>query len=183
MTQENTVLDEDTTKVIDEANPTVESLITEDVAEQVDKTIPYDRFKAKVDEANALKEKLAAFETAQAEKERKELEDAENYKALYEGAIEKVKQVEQQALLSKKSALLTQAGYDEQTAKLLIKLVDGEDDETIAESIKVLRTSIPTNGEYGDPGAFNGAKAKPVAVDNEEIGRNAITKVLHKIKL
>src|SRR5690625_6307543 len=59
----------------------------EETADKVDNKIPYARFKEKVDEANALKEKLAEIEKEQAEAKRKELEEQENYKALYEQAM------------------------------------------------------------------------------------------------
>src|SRR5690625_3610687 len=67
-------VDEEATN-IDESTPTDESLKTDEPKGVDSKHIPYDRFKAKVDEANALKEKLAEFENAQAEAERKKLEE------------------------------------------------------------------------------------------------------------
>src|SRR5690625_6740477 len=54
------------------ANSTDESLKTDEPKEVDSKHIPYDRFKAKVDEANALKEKLAEIEKANEEAERSE---------------------------------------------------------------------------------------------------------------
>src|SRR5690625_3040426 len=161
---------------IDEATSTDESLITEEQKEVDNQRIPYDRFKAKVDEANALKEKLAKIERQQEEAKRKELEETEQYKELYE-------QAKQEALATKKSAMLAQAGYDDEQTKLLTKLVEGETDEEISESIKLLKATIPTKDNYGDPSAFNGAKEKPKTVDAEEVGRNAVSRVLHKIKL
>src|SRR5690625_3164843 len=71
----------------------------------------------------------------------------------------------------------------EEQAQLLVKLVESDDDEAIAESIKLLKASVPTQDNYADPSAFNGAKDKPVVTDNEEVGRNAVSRVLHKIKL
>src|SRR5690625_3804331 len=117
---------------IDETNPTDESLKTEEQKEAiVDTKIPYERFKAKVDEANALKEKLAEIEKEQEEAKRKELEEKEEYKTLYEKALEDAEQAKQEALSIKKNALLLQAGYGEEQAKLLVKLVEGEDEESI----------------------------------------------------
>src|SRR5690606_24490880 len=119
---------------VDETNPTDESKNTE--AQNVDNKIPYDRFKAKVDEANALKEKLAEFEKAQEEAKRKELEEQNEYKTLYEQALEQAAQAKAEAIGIKKNALLAQAGYSAEQTKLLSKLVDGETDEEISESIK-----------------------------------------------
>src|SRR5690625_1816724 len=169
----------------DEKNSTDESLKTEEPKKEtnVDNKIPYDRFKAKVDEANALKEKLAEIERQQEEAKRKELEETEQYKELYEQALKQAEQAKQEALATKKSAMLAQAGYDDEQTKLLTKLVEGETDEEISESIKLLKATIPAKDNYGDPSAFNGAKEKPKTVDAEEVGRNAVSRVLHKIKL
>lgn len=168
---------------IDESTSTDGSQNTDEQKGGGATTIPYDRFKQKVDEANALKEKLAEFESAQAESERKKLEEQNEYKTLYEQALEQADQAKQEALSTKKNALLTRAGYGEKQTNHLLKLVSGDTDEEIAESIAELQKAFPLQDDYGDPGAFNGAKAKPETVDAEEVGRTAISKVLHKIKL
>lgn len=166
---------------IDESETSDETQNTEET--NVDNTIPYDRFKQKVDEANALKKKLADIEEKQAEAERKELEEQNEYKTLYEQALEEANQAKQEALNTQKNALLTQAGYSAEQAQLLVKLVDGESVEEIAESIKLLQATVPAQDEYGDPSAMNGEKDKPKTADNEELGRNAVSRVLHKIRL
>ena len=183
MTKENK--DVETNEVgsnIDETDSSDETQNTDEET-KVDNPIPYDRFKQKVDEANALKEKLVKIERQQEEAKRKELEEQNEYKTLYEQALEQAEQAKQEALATKKSALLAQAGYGEEQTKLLAKLVEGETDEEISESIKLLQATIPAQDNYGDPSAFNGAKVKPKTVDNEELGRNAVSRVLHKIRL
>ena len=166
---------------IDESNPTDESLKTDEPKEVDSKHIPYDRFKAKVDEANALKEKLAEIERANEEAARKKLEEQNEYKKLYEQAQEQAEQAKQEALATKKSAQLAQAGYSEEQTKLLTKLVEGETDEEISESIKLLKTTIPAQDNYGDPSAFNGAKAKPEPTDKTEIGAKAFERIKNKL--
>src|SRR5690625_5407828 len=111
----------------DDTNPSDETKNTDE--HNVDNKIPYDRFKAKVDEANALKEKLAEIERQQEEAKRKELEEQNEYKTLYEQALEQAEQAKQEALGIKKNALLAQAGYGEEQTKLLAKLVEGERSE------------------------------------------------------
>src|SRR5690625_2977533 len=165
---------------IDEATSTDESLNTEEQKE-VDNKIPYDRFKAKVDEANALKEKLAEIERKQEEDKRKELEEQNEYKTLYEQAKKDAEQAKQEALNVKKDALLTQAGYSQEQAKLLVKLVDGEDDEEISESIKQLRAAIPAQDNYADPSAMNGKKDKPETVGADEVGAKVFERIKNKI--
>lgn len=164
-------------------NSTDASLNTDEQSKEVDNKIPYERFKEKVDEANALKEKLAEIERQQEEAKRKELEEQNEYKTLYEQALQQAEQAKQEALNLRKQSLLTQAGYDENQAKLLVKLVEGDDEETIAESIKQIQSTVPVKDNYADPSAFNGQKSKPKTVDAEELGRNAVSRVLHKIKL
>src|SRR5690625_7421800 len=118
-----------------QANTTDESLNTEgQMKESVgNQRIPYERFKAKVDEANALKEKLAEIEREKEEAKRKELEETEQYKELYEQAIKEKEQARQEALAIRKQALLSQAGYDNEQSKLLVKLVEGNEEKEIEE--------------------------------------------------
>src|SRR5699024_846584 len=165
------------------ANSTDESLKTDEPKEVDSKHIPYDRFKAKVDEANALKEKLAEFEEAKAEAERKKLEEQNEYKTLYEQALQQAEQAKAEALGTKKSALLSAVGYSEEQVGLLTKLVEGETDEEIAESIKHLQAAIPAQDKYGDPSAFNAEKAKPKPRDAYTIGRKVVSIVLQSIIL
>src|SRR5690625_1128868 len=166
-----------------QANPTDESLKTEEQTKESvgNQRIPYERFKAKVDEANALKERLAEIEREQEEAKRKELEETEQYKELYEQALQQAEQAKAEALNTRKSALLTKSGYSDEQAKLLLKLVDGETDEEITESIKQLQATIPTQDNYGEPNPFNGAKEKPETIDADEIGATMFERVKNKI--
>lgn len=166
---------------IDENNSTDASQNTEEPTKKVDNRIPYERFKEKVDEANALKEKLAEIEKAQEDAKRKELEEQNEYKQLYEQALEQAEQARQESLSIKKSALLTQAGYGAEQTKLLAKLVEGETDEELADSIKLLKATIPVKDEYGDPSAFNGEKKKPDTVGADEIGAKMFERIKNKI--
>src|SRR5690625_4733911 len=163
----------------DDTNPSDETKNTDE--HNVDNKIPYDRFKAKVDEANALKEKLAEIERQQEEAKRKELEEQNEYKTLYEQALQQAEQAKQEAIGIKKNALLTQAGYGSDQAKLLVKLIEGETDEEISESIKLLQATIPVQDEYGDPSAFNGAKDKPETVSADELGAKVFERIKGKI--
>ena len=170
------------TETIDETNPTDESKNTGEPNVEGQK-IPYDRFKQKVDEANALKEKLAEIEKEQAEKERKELEEKENYKALYEQVLEQIEETKSKALSVKKETALKIAGYDDEQVNLLSKLIEGERDEEISASVEQIKAKFPIKDNYADPSPFNGQKEKPKSVDAEEVGRNAVSRVLHKIRL
>src|SRR5690625_108391 len=133
--------------------------------------------------AREKKKRDDAVKAAEAEAERKRLEEQNDYKTLYEQAQQQAEQAKAEALGIKKSALRTQAGYSEEQAQLLVKLVEGDEDEAIAAAIKLLTATVPTQDTYADPSASNGEKDKPVETDNEEVGRNAVSRVLHKIKL
>src|SRR5690625_1136649 len=184
-TENNEQVNEESTNIDEgqaQEKPTDESLKTEEQTKDNDsKHIPYDRFKAKVDEANALKEKLAEIEKAQEETKRKELEEQNEYKQLYEQALQQAEQAKQEALSTKKSALLTQAGYDAEQAQMLVTLVEGETDDEISESIKRVQATIPAKDGYGDPSAFNGAKAKPETVGADDIAATQFERIKNKI--
>ena len=92
--EQQTNIDEGQTK----NNSTDASLNTDEQSKEVDNKIPYERFKEKVDEVNALKEKLAAIEKEQADAKRKELEEQNEYKTLYEQALQQAEQAKQEAL-------------------------------------------------------------------------------------
>src|SRR5690625_6947199 len=133
-----------------ETNATDASLNTAEQTDQDDKggentRRPYERFKQKVDEVNQLKERLAQIEEEQAQAKRKELEEQERYKELYEQALQEKEQARKEALSLRKIDGLRQAGYSEEQAKLLVKLVDGEDEESIAESIKQIQSTVPVD--------------------------------------
>jgi|SRR5690625_52293 len=171
-----------------ETSATDASLNTAEQTEQddkggEDKRIPYERFKQKVDEVNQLKEKLAQIEREQAEAEKAELEAQNNYKKLYEQAVQEKEQAEQAALSLRKTDALRKAGYSDEQSQLLVKLIEGDDDEAIAESIEQIKATVPITDNYADPSTFNGRAAKPKTVDAEELGRSAVSRVLHKIKL
>src|SRR5690625_2524705 len=147
-----------------ESSATDASLNTEEQAdlsekEVESKRIPYERFKQKVDEANALKEKLAQIEREQAEAEKAELEAQNKYKELYEQAVQEKEQAEQAALSLRKTVALRKAGYSDEQSQLLVKLIEGDDDEAIAESIEQIKAIVLYTDYYADPSTFYGSAA------------------------
>ena len=166
---------------IDEATSTDESLNTEEQKEVDNQRIPYDRFKAKVDEVNALKEKLDQFEKEQAENKRKELEEQEKYKELYEQAQAEIASVNAQRIEDKKQATLKGVGYDDEQVALLSKLIDGSTDEEIAESVELITAKFPIKDSYADPSPFNGTKEKPATTTAEDHARSILERIKHKL--
>src|SRR5699024_10413990 len=73
--------------------------------------------------------------------------------------------------------------YSDSQISRYLSHVDGETAEEIKASVFKLSAEIPPNDPYGDPSPMNGAKSKPKPVDRLEVGRNAIKRVINKIRL
>src|SRR5699024_11855990 len=65
-------------------------------------------------------------------------------------------QAEQAALSLRKTDALRKAGYSDEQSQLLVKLIEGDDDEAIAESIEQIKATVPITDNYADPSTFNG---------------------------
>lgn len=156
---------------------------TDEEIKKVDTKIPYERFKAKVDEVNALKKELDNIKKQQEAQETKELEEQQKYKELYEQSLQKLEQMKGDALNTVKDALLVQAGYSQDQTELLRKLVTGETDGEIKQSIEELKKTIPVAPTYADPSPMNGQRETPKAVDGEEEGRSRFQRLLDGGKL
>lgn len=72
--------------------------------------------------------------------------------------------------------------YSDEQIERYAKFIEGETAEEIKQNVSQLDIP-PANDNYADPSLMNGAKAQPRTIDKAEIGRNAIRRVLHKIKL
>lgn len=147
-----------------------------------DKKIPYERFKDKVDEVNRLKAKLDEFEKSQEEARIAELQEQEKFKELYEEAVKKIEQFNQQSHELKVSTKLKEAGYTDEQVASLHKLVEGDSDEEIEKSINVIKETFPTR-TYVDPSPDNRKKQRPESVDGEDIGRNMFERLFNSGKL
>lgn len=143
--------------------------------------IPYDRFKQKVDEANELKRKLAEIESAQAEAERKKLEEQNEFKSLYEQAqaeIERVKaEAQAVAINAKKDSLLTKAGYSEEQIAVLRNTVAGNTDEELAQAVASLSAVIAPKQTYIHQTPLGGGNTKPPQNDPVSFGRDLFDRV------
>jgi len=143
-----------------------------------DKRIPYDRFKAKVDEVNALQKRLDKIEREQADKERKELEEQNRYKELYEEALKTIETQKENDVKRTKESLLKDVGYSDGQISRLVKLVDGDTEEEIKASIDELKADFPVPKKYADPSAGNGQGRSPEQVEGEEIGHKLFDRLL-----
>lgn len=144
-----------------------------------EQAIPYDRFKAKVDEANALKEQLAKFQEAEEAKKLAELTEAERAKAEADKLREQLDAIKGDALKAKKEALLAKAGYTAEQVDKYVKYLVGDTDEELDASLKELVADIsPKQKNYADPANNGGGKrAEPKKKDLHEKGASAFQRL------
>ena len=156
---------------IDEKQPQQPSAETKNTDnQQVSNKVPYERFKEKVDEVNALKAQLAELQKAQEEAEKKRLEEQNEYKKLYEKAVKELEEFKRQTLNAKKDALLAKAGYDDEQIRVLRNTLTGETDEELAQSIEQVKAVFPPKPKYVDPSPMNGERDRPEPIDERDIG-------------
>lgn len=142
--------------------------------------VPYDRFKTKVDEVNALKAQLAIIEAAQAETERKALEEQNDFKTLYEQAQVQIEANKADALKAKKDAHLIQAGYTAEQVEVLRSTIGGDTDEEITKSIEAITNAIPPQQRHIDPTPLGGGDTKPTPKGNDGLGLSLYERVMGK---
>lgn len=175
--------EETTEEVIDNTTESAETENTDtDVVDVEGNKVPYDRFKTKVDEVNALKAKLEAIETEAAEAERKALEEQNDYKTLYEQSQATLESQKADVLEAKKDALLAQAGYSDEQAERYKRYIDGQSDEELAQALKQLIADIPPKKNYIDPSPMGGGDSKPKPSDGEELGKKMYDRIKHKLR-
>ena len=153
---------------------------------QSEQKIPYERFKQKVAEANALKEKLAEFERQQSEAETKRLEEANEFKALYEQSQARIAEIEAQAkateLNAKKQSLLLEAGYTADKLADLLDFVTGDDEEGVKASVEKLVRVAPPKALPVDPAVNGGNRQQPDQQDGTELGKAMYERIKNKIR-
>ena len=133
--------------------------------------------------ARAEKKREEAVQKERDEAERKRLEEAQEYKTLAEQYKSELETLKLDAVKAKKESLLTQAGYSGEQVALLSKLVDGDTDEDMAESIETLKSTVPPKPKYVDPSAGNGNRDKPEQTDLEDEGKSLYQRLKAKGKI
>lgn len=125
----------------------------------------------------------------QDDKDEEEEHDEETAQAIadYQAKIEKLdvklNEFKDEHIESMKRSEMKAAHYTDSQIERYLSHIEGETIDEIRAYVFELTKEIPVSDPYGDPSAFNGAKAQPKTVDSMEIGRNAIKRVLHKIRL
>lgn len=121
-------------------------------------------------------------QAAEAEAERKRLEEAEEYKQLAETYKSELETIKGDALVARKDAALSKAGYTDEQIELLRNTVNGETNEEILEAVKALQNVIAPKPTYVDPNTNNGGRQKPAQVDGREVGISAFERIKNKIR-
>jgi hypothetical protein len=131
------------------------------------------------------KKREAALEKQREEDERKRLEEKQEYKELYEKLQGDLETQRKEALKTKKESLLAQAGYSEEQASTLVKLVEGENDDELKASLESVKALFPPKKEkeYGDPNPGNGGRQTPKKKDLEEKGKSVYQRLKAKGKV
>lgn len=136
--------------------------------------------------AREQKKREEAIEKEREEAERKRLEEEQKYKELYEAMKSDLEAQRTTALQAKKETLLVKAGYSDEQAVTLSKLLEGEDDSALSESLDGVKKLFPPTKEkgYGDPNPGNGGKQTPAPKNLKDKGKSQYErlKAIGKIK-
>ncbi|WP_433943616.1 capsid assembly scaffolding protein Gp46 family protein [Paenibacillus sp. SN-8-1] len=102
---------------------------------------------------------------AQAEAERKQREQNEEYKTLYESAQTELDRVRNEAKTAELNAIKTRlilaAGYGADQLDRVSKYVTGEDEDAIKASIDEVKADMPPKVSGVDPNPNNGPRQQP----------------------
>lgn len=111
--------------------------------------------------------------------------EIESYQSKIEGLDAKLAAHEAQHIDALKREQMKEFCYSDEQIERYASFIEGETVEEIQSSLYKFMDDIPALGEdpYANPSLFNGRAAKPKEVDKVGIGRNAIKRVLHKIRL
>lgn len=134
------------------------------------------REKAKTDKAIA---------DAQAESDRKKLEEDSEFKTLYEQSQARIAEIELQArvteLASKKQTLLIEAGYDATKLADLLPFITGDDEDEITASVERFKGVAPPVPAYVDPATGGGQRKQPEQKDGTEISQSMYDRIKHRL--
>lgn len=126
------------------------------------------------------------IDDAKAEAERIKLEEANEYKALYEAEKARVAEIEAQAhaerLSAKKQSLLLEAGYPADKLADLLDFVTGDDEEAVKASVEKLTRVAPPKAPPIDPAVSGGNRQAPKQDDGTELGKAMYERIKNKIR-
>lgn len=133
--------------------------------------------------ARERKKQDDAKKQAEEEAKQKRLEEQEEWKELAQSLQAQIDEHKTKSIESTKQTKLISAGYSEEQAELLHKLVDGETDEDITASVEELKKTVPVNKkEYVDPSENNGRSPGRKKTDKTEVGTSAWDRIKGKVR-
>lgn len=113
----------------------------------------------------------AAEKQAREEAERKRLEENQEFKSLADQYKAELDRIKEDALKSKKEALLVKAGYNDEQIERYGKYVEGETEEEMQAAVEQLKADVPPTPKYVDPHANNSQRQAPTPKNKEDKGR------------
>ena len=135
------------------------------------------REKAKSDKAVA---------EAKAESERKQLEEQNEFKTLYEKSQLELEDIRNQAqaerLNAKKQSLLLEAGYPADKLADLLDFIKGDDEEAVKASVEKLIRVAPPKALPIDPAVSGGNRQTPKQDDGTEASKAMYDRIKNKIR-
>lgn len=133
--------------------------------------------------AKAQAEADAKAEKERQEAERKNLEEQEKYKELYQNLEKQVADSEAKALDAKKETLLVGAGYSEDQVVLLKGLLTGDTDDELKKSLETVKATLAPQGNGADPNPGNHKRDTPNPIDPSERGKSTFQRLKEKGKI
>lgn len=137
--------------------------------------------------AEALaKAKVEADEKAEKERleaERKNLEEQEKYKELYQNLEKQVADEKVKTLDAKKETLLVGAGYAPEQVVLVKGLLKGDSEDELKASLESVKQVILPLNTGADPSPGNPRRGNPEPKDPADVGRNLYAELKAKGKL
>ena len=126
-----------------------------------------------------------AEEIEQVDEEQAEQDAAEQaeLQAKIDDIDAKIEQYRINAVQARKEQAMRRFNYSDEQIQKYVKFIEGDTADEIDRSVLQLSKDIAPNNYYGDPSINNGAASKPKAVDKKEVGRNAVKRILNKIRL
>lgn len=126
-----------------------------------------------------------AVEQAKAEAERKKLEEAQEYKALYEktqAELEQVRTAAKQAELDAlKRQLLSEAGFKSEEIAESIGFITGDDEETVKDAVE--RFKRVAGPRFVDPAATGtGTRRQPESKSADDVAADMYARIKDRIR-
>lgn len=117
------------------------------------------------------------------DQEEQQTQEQADLQAKIDDVDAKIEQYRINAVEARKVQAMKKHNYSDEQIEKYVRFVEGDTADEIDRSVLQLSQDITPSIYYGDPSPLNGAKAKPKTVDKKQVGRNAVKRILSKIRL